>query len=445
MAKHSHGRDEDLLSEAQRAAIGGASRFAFVLLFAIVALLGAFVAWATHANLPEVIRGDGRVIPSAQNKVVQNQEGGLVSEILVREGDIVEPGDVLLRVDNSTALAGLSSKRSRYLSLISRAARLTAEAREAEEIDFPQEVLDADPRLAENQQAEFETNREILNSELAILRSQKDQKLSDLESLNQRVTNLTNQLNSIDEEVSYAEPLVNSGALSRVEYLRMQRDADRIRGELGEARSQIPGVRAQIAEIDQKIKARRSDKQAEARSKLNEVLAEAAVLKEELEADVDRVARTEVTSPVRGEIKEVYVTTIGGVIKPGEDLVEIVPLDDTLLVEARISPSDRAGLRPGLDAIVKVSAYDFSIYGGLEAELLGISADTIEDEDNRTDEEYFRIRVRTDKNYLGNDPEENLIRPGMTAQVDILTGEKTVWEYLMKPILKAKNEALRER
>lgn len=445
MTKKARSQDDDLLSEAQRAARGGASRYAFILLIAIVAFFTAFIGWATHASLPEVIRGDGRVIPSGRNQVLQNQEGGILAEALVREGEIVEAGQVLLRVDNSAAVAGLSSKRARYLSLLSQAARLTAEANGADKIDFPQEVRTADPRLAENQRAEFAKNREILESELEILEQQKQQKLSDLESLRQRVGNLGNQLNSIQQEVSFTEPLIESGAMSRVEFLRLQRESDRIRGELAEARSQIPGVRAAIAEIEQKISARRSEAQAEARAKLNEVLAEAAVLKEELGADLDRVARTEVTSPVRGEVKEIFIDTIGGVIKPGEDLIEIVPLDDTLLVEARISPADRAGLRPGLDAVVKVSAYDFSIYGGLDAELLSISADTLEDEDDRRGQEYFRIRVRTDKNYLGDDPDKNLISPGMTAQVDILTGEKTVWEYLMKPILKAKNEALRER
>jgi len=432
--------DADFALGRAGATLQGPRPFGHLLLVVVVAFFVAAFAWASHASLEEVARGEGKVIPSSQVQVVQNLEGGIVKEILVREGQIVDKGDVLLRIDNVRAASDLREHRERYLALRGALARLRAEVR-GTELRLPPEVVEEAPDVAENERDLYEARREAMQSEIAILRDQAEQREQELAELRSRQQQLQRSLGLAREELEITEPLAAKRIVPQTDLLRLKRQVNDLEGELESARLAVPRVQAALREARQRIEERRLSLRAEAQRELNSIQAEAAALEASITADSDRVQRTAVRAPVRGTIKQLLVTTVGGVIQPGEDLVEIVPLDDTLLVEAKVRPADIAFLRPGLPAMVKVTAYDFSIYGGLDAEVEDISADTITDEEG---ESFYRIRVRTEDNALQRNGERLPIIPGMTTQVDILTGEKTVLEYLLKPILRAKERALRE-
>ena len=415
--------------------------FAHLLLLTVVAFFVIFFAWASWARLDEVTRGDGKVIPSSQVQVVQNLEGGIVAAIEVHEGDIVDRDQVLLRIDNVRAASDLRENRKRYLALLGSLARLRAEV-EATAISFPPEVPTDAPEVARNERDLYRARQEDLQSELAILRSQAEQRTQELAEQQTRLAQLTRSRDLAGQELAITEPLAASHVVAKLELLRQQREVNDLQGELDATRLAVPRLEAALGEANRRIEERQLNFRADAQRELNTAQAEATALAEVITAAADRVNRTEVRSPVRGTIKRLLITTVGGVIQPGQDLVEIVPLEDTLLVEAKVRPADIAFLRPGQPAMVKVTAYDFSIYGGLDGVVEDISADTITDERG---ESFYRVRVRTNDNALHKAGQPLPIIPGMTTQVDILTGEKTVMDYLLKPILKARARALRER
>jgi len=415
--------------------------FAHLLLFVVVAFFVAFFAWASWAELKEVTRGEGKVIPSRQVQVVQNLEGGIVAEILVREGDVVERGEVLLRIDNVRAASELRESRQRWLALQGALGRLRAEV-EGVPLSFSAEILRDAPEVAASERALYRARAEALRSELDVLGSQAVQREQELVELSTRLEQLERSHALAREELAITEPLAASRVVSKVQLLRLQREVNDLAGELEAIRLALPRAEAALREARRRIEERRLGFRAEAQRELTAVRAEAAALQEVITAEADMVERTEVRSPVRGTIKQLLVNTVGGVVQPGADLVEIVPLEDNLLVEARVRPADIAFLRPGQPAVVKVSAYDFAIYGGLDAVVEDISADTITDERG---DSFYRVRVRTRDSALHEAGEPLPIIPGMTTQVDILTGEKTVLDYLLKPILLAKERALRER
>ncbi len=431
--------EDELSSTEAREGVAGASRVAHIMLITIVMFFVCFIAWAYNATLEEVTRGEGRIIASSQTQVVQHLEGGILQDLLVREGQIVEKNQVLMRIENKIAEAELAEKRKRYISLLATAARLRAETTGSDTIEYPKIVLDRAPDVAASERQLFLRRQEQLEQQIQILRDQKRQKVQELQELLGRTDSLKRQLLIAQEEIELIEPLVQSGASSRLDLIRARQKIEDLESQIGATQLSVPRTRTAISEADRRIEEKQFSFRAEGQQELNTAVAEANRLEEEITAGVDRVTRTEIRSPVRGTVNKVLLNTIGGVVRPGDDLVEIVPLGDALLVEARIRPADRAQLWPGLPAVVKLSAYDYSIYGGLDAQLIDISADTITDEQGET---FYRIRLRTDQTSLG---EDKPIIPGMTASVDILTGEKTVLQYLMKPILKAKQNALRER
>ncbi|HEX6144070.1 MAG TPA: HlyD family type I secretion periplasmic adaptor subunit [Geminicoccaceae bacterium] len=415
--------------------------FAHLLLVVIAAFFVIAFAWASHASLDEVTRGDGRVIPSRQVQVVQNLEGGIVADILVREGQIVEPGQVLLRINDIGAASSFREGRERLQALMGAIARLQAEV-QGRDIRFPEELEARAPDVVRNEGALFAARRQALQSEIEVLESQVEQREQELIELRSRLDQLARSLDLARQELAISEPLAQSRVVAKVDLLRLQRQVNDLEGELESARLTIPRIESALREAGRRIAERRLSFLAEAQRELNAVQAEASALRESIAADADRVERTEVRSPLRGTVKQLLVTTVGGVVQPGEDLVEIVPLEDTLLVEARVRPADIAFIHPGQEATVKVTAYDYAIYGDLDAVVEEISADTIADERG---ESFYRIRVRTSENALARNGEVLPIIPGMTTQVDILTGEKTVLDYLLKPILRAQDRALRER
>jgi membrane fusion protein, adhesin transport system len=433
--------DADLVIGRVGADLHAPRGFAHLLLVVIVVFFATFLGWASWAKLDEVTRGEGKVIPSRQVQVVQNLEGGIVAEILVREGEVVEIGQVMVRIDDVRAASHLRETRARYLALLGALGRLRAEV-EGTAITFAPDVLAAAGDLAANERALYRARKDALESELEILRSQAHQREQELSELATRLGQLERSHALAAEELEITEPLAENRVISKVQLLRLRRQVNDLAGELEATRLAVPRVEAALREANRRVEERFLNFRAEAQRELNAVQAEAAALEEAMAAEADTVSRTEVRSPVRGTVKQLFVTTVGGVIQPGEHLVEIVPLEDNLLVEAKVRPPDIAFLHPGQAAMVKVTAYDFSIYGGLDAVVEDISADTITDEKG---ESFYRVRVRTHDAALLKAGEPLPIIPGMTTQVDILTGEKTVLDYLLKPILRAKERALRER
>ena len=412
-----------------------------IIIWAMVLFIVIAIIWASLATLDEVTRGAGKVIPSSQVQVIQNLEGGIVSELNVGEGQVVEKGDILLRIDDTRFMSSLRENSQHFLSLKAKVARLKAEA-EGVTFEPPEDVVKQQPELAEQEKLLYESRQKELASTSGILKQQIAQRRQDIAGLDSLLGQNTRSFNLLEKELKMTRPLVKQGVMSEVELLRLERQANELQGNVKTTQISIVREKAKLEEAQQKFAEAEIAFRNLARTELNEADAELRRLAETSLALEDRVDRTAVTSPVRGTVKQLFVNTIGGVVQPGSDLVEIVPLEDNLLVEAKIRPSDIAFLRPGLKTVVKVTAYDFSIYGGLEAELEHISADTITEEDG---DSFYMVRVRTNKNHLDTPKGPLPIIPGMLAEVDVLTGEKTVLEYLLKPILRAKERAMRER
>ncbi|MBM3524735.1 MAG: HlyD family type I secretion periplasmic adaptor subunit [Alphaproteobacteria bacterium] len=408
----------------------------------VVLILGGFLWWASVASLDEVTRGDGRIIPSQRVQVVQNLEGGIVSEILVREGQVVERDAVLVRIANIAAESDLQGNRGQAFALEAAIARLEAEVVGAAAPRFAETLLRAAPGVAEAERKLMHARAEQLAAQLAVIHDQVDQRRNEIAELEARAVALDRSRGLAQAEQAIIEPLVARGSAARLDLVRIQQRISDIQGQLTAAELAIPRSRSALAEAQKRLEERGATFRSDANVDLTQKRAQLATITEKLQADRDRVTRTEVKSPVRGTVKELKITTVGGVIRPGQDIVDIVPLEDSLLVEAQLRPADIAFIRPGQSATVKVTAYDFAIYGGLKAELEQISADTIQDERG---ERWFRVRLRTAKAHLGADDRPLPIIPGMTAAVEILTGRKTVLDYLMKPILRARDRALRER
>jgi adhesin transport system membrane fusion protein len=401
-----------------------------------------FLVWAYFAVLDEVVRGAGKVIPTSQVQVIQNLEGGIVEEIHVREGEVIDAGQVLVTIDDTRFDASLQESRLRALTLEARLLRLQAEAVGSVSLPAMAERITAElPRVAEQERALFDERLRGREANRRILQEQQAQKKQTIAELTARVDRLSGSLELTKEELEVTRPLQDQGAVSEVEVLRLQRQVNDLKGELAEARLALPRAQAELAEVEQRLIEFDARNREEIRAELNEVAGELEALNAGNVALADRVNRTQVRSPIRGIVKSMQVRTVGGVVQPGMDLVEIVPVGESLLVEARVSPRDIAFLRPGLDAKVKLTAYDFAIYGGLDAQVEHISADTFIGE---KDEPYYLVRVRTREPALERGGKAFPIIPGMTAEVDILVGEKSVLSYLLKPVLRARDTALRE-
>ena len=438
----SQAEDQAFLTDVNAANLYGASIQSHILLWLSFSFVVIAIIWANFATLDEVTRGSGKTIPSSHIQVVQNLEGGILSEILIKEGDLVEKGQVLLKLDAVRFASSFNETKLKYYELLATTARLTAEVNKKEMV-LPEEVIQKAPDIANDAKQLLISRQNELKANKKILEEQIRQKKQDIVELKSKSFQISRSYKFLQEELEMSEPLVAEGAMSRVELLRLQRSANDLKGDLTAARLSIPRLKSSLDEAKNKLSELEIRFHTEALEELNLAKAELDRTTESIMALEDRVTRTRVLSPVKGTIKQLKVTTVGGVVQPGMDLVEIVPLEDQLLIEAEVRPADIAFLHPGQKAMVKLTAYDFSIYGGLEAKLEHISADTITNEEDG--ESYYIIRLRTDKNYLEKNGEKLNIIAGMTADVDILTGKKSVLDYILKPILKARARALRER
>ena len=422
----------DLIKEQD---LTGSRWLIWLALLAVMALL----VWAYFAWIDEVVRGEGKVVPSQQVQIVQNLDGGVVEDILVRTGEVVEENQVLLRIDPTRYSASLGESEAEIFSLKAKAARLEALAT-GESLSMPEEVTLSAPDLAEMERRVWEARTKELQSNIAIAQEQLRQRQEELRETQANRDQAASSCALTSQELRMTRPLLQSGAVSEVDLLRLQRDVARYCGEQRAAVAQIDRIQAAIQEAEKRLDETEISFRNQARTELSDVRAKLASLSQSHLALADKVRLSEVRSPVRGTIKSLHVHTRGGVVQPGKDLIEIVPADDTLLLEVHILPKDIGFLHPGQKASVKFTAYDFTVYGGLIGEVEQISADTIVDEKGQA---FYIAKVRTDQVYVGDDNKP--IIPGMMAEVHILTGKRTVLQYLLKPVLRARENAFTER
>jgi adhesin transport system membrane fusion protein len=402
----------------------------------VVVLL--LMLWACLADIEEVTRGDGRVIPSRQLQVVQSLDGGVVSEILVTEGQLVEAGQLLLKIDETRATSGVRESAAQGFALRARQARLRALA-EGAAFKPPASSNPEEALILEEEHLLYETRRSELGTMIAINQQQLQQRQQELSEMRARKSAAERALDLAQQELNKTRPLLASGAVSEVDILRLDREVSRNRGDIEQSAAQMARVQASIGEAQRKIQETELTFRNEARKEMADVMGKLNALNEGAVALADKVDKSQVKSPVRGRVQRLLANTVGGVVTPGKDIVEVVPLDDQLILEAKVQPRDIAFIHPRQAATVKFTAYDFSIYGGLEAKVENISPDTeVDDKGNA----FYLVRVRTTR---ANFSEKLPVIPGMTAEVDILTGHKSVMSYLLKPVLKARAYALRER
>ncbi|MDH0339689.1 HlyD family type I secretion periplasmic adaptor subunit [Metapseudomonas otitidis] len=392
------------MNDVQESLLAQRSPGSLLVIYLILAVFIVGAIWAHFARVEEITQGEARIISKSREQVIQSLEGGILAEMAVREGDVVEAGQVLLKIDPTRAQASYREALSKVVGLKGSIARLRAEAYGVP-LQFDEQVRQA-PEVVEQETLAYQSRRRALLDSVASLERSHDLSM---------------------QEIRLAEPLAARGLLSDVELLRMRRQAN--------------DIKAQIIERNNRY-------QADANAELTRLELELSQTNENLVGRADVVERTTLTAPVRGTIKNVRVNTLGGVIQPGEHILEIVPLEEQLLVEGRIRPSDVAFLRPGLPATVKITAYDYTIYGGLSGRVEHISPDTLKDDQKaaagRQDDTYYRVLVLTESSVLEAGGKSLPIIPGMVASVEIRTGEKTILDYLLKPVLKAR-EAFRER
>ena len=431
-------RDADFVQDADYFMIQQEPLRARVLVKTILISLALFVMWTAVAQVDEITKGEGKVIPSSQVQVLQSLDGGIVAEIQVKEGQVVDAGQILLRVDPTRFESSVRENRSQYLALTTKAARLRALS---EGLPFvpPPEVLIEDPKTVQDEQRLYETARSNVAAQISIAREQLVQRQQELSEMRVKREQAAQAYELTARELAVTKPLIDSGAVSEVELLRLERDTSRFRGERDMAAAPILRSQAAMAEASRKIEEVELNARNEVRKELAETMSRLNAFTQGGVALADKVKHAAIRSPVKGTVKRLLVNTVGGVVQPGRDLVEVVPLEDALILEAKVATKDIAFLRPGQAAMVKFTAYDFSTYGGLEAKLEHIGADSITDEKGNT---FFLVKVRTNKSSLG----ANLpIIPGMVAEVDIITGQKSILAYLLKPVLRAKQGALTER
>jgi adhesin transport system membrane fusion protein len=401
----------------------------------------AFIVWASFAEIDEITRGQGKVIPYGQNQIIQNLEGGIIEAILIHEGERVKKGEVLLKIKNLKNISSSQSNKLTYNELLAKKLRLTAEANAAPFLGIKtnnKELL-----------KQIELARRLYNSDMLELEAQDntivqqiEQKKQALKEAQAKIRSLQKSLTYVTEEIAMTEPMVKEGVKSRVDFLKLKREANGIENDIEAAKLSLPRLRSTIKEARSKRVEIKQKFISKAKEELNKITAELSRVETKQTAFNDQVQRTMVTSPVDGIVQKLFVHTVDGVVKPGADLVEIVPINEKLYLEIKIKPKDIAFIHPGAEAMVKISAYDFSIHGGLKGKVVNISPDTITDKDGKT---FYLINIETEKNYLGTKEHLLNIIPGMTASVDIVTGKKTVMQYILKPILKSKQYVFSER
>ncbi len=438
--KNLNSRDYEFMGSLSSAIMQIQPQKLHYLIIAFTVVIASFLLWAGLTKIDEIARGQGSVIPSGQNQIVQNLEGGIVSHIYVQEGALVQKGDTLLKIKNAKSFSLKSASAVKEKAILAKIERLQAQLDQQNE--FIVATHDIDMQLfLNNEKMLYDTNIQNLNTKINSISDKLSQKNSELADAKQRVKHLTNALSMINEEVEMVAPMVKRGVKSKVEFLQLQREANSAQQELNSAEFSIERLSSEIEELQKNKQQVYQEFEAKTQEELNEAYSQLKQVQANLTGLSDQVQRTTVKAPQNGVVKKLFVNTIGGAVKPAQDLVEIVPTDEKLLVEVKIKPSDIAFIYKGQDATVKFSAYDFAIYGGLKAKVVNISPDTITEEK----ETYYLVTVETEKNYILRNDKHLKIIPGMMADVDILTGKKSILDYILKPILKTTQYTFTER
>lgn len=437
--------DLNFVRDAEAALRDAPPRTATAFLLICSSMFTALLVWAYFAEIDEVTRGDGQVVPSTKTQVLQSLEGGIVKEIRVREGDTVKRGQVLLRIDDTGFSSDLGELEAKRLSLQVQIKRLRTEAGDpdAQTVDFGDALRKLAPSVVENEVTLFNIRKSSLVNQISLLKERHQQRKQELAELKESRKRYGNGLEIAEREFEIKRPLAERGIVSKTDILKLEREMSDLRGQLATTEQSLPRVEASIREAERLIDEQKLSFRQGAQTELNAKLSELSVVEQTVKGASDRVVRTDMRSPVDGIINKLHVNTVGGVVRASEPLAEITPVEDALDVEVRIQPKDIAFISPNQKALVKISAYDFTIYGGLDGTVENISPDS--SRDPNTNESYYVTTIRTKESALKKGDQKLPIIPGMVAQVDIVTGKKTILDYILKPIVKARQEALRER
>jgi len=420
-------------------------KYVYMLFSSIILLFIIFIIWAKVSLIDELARGQGKVIPSSKIQTIQSLDGGIVSEILVKEGSIVKKGEYLMKIDTTRFKASLDENKDKMKNLMAAKTRL--------EIESTIDIYSSVPKLnfinntkeSNGQEKLFNNNFKELKATINTLDIQIQQKDQELVELRNKTKQLSRSLKLINEELTTMTLLVKKKARSNIDLISVKKEYQKAQGDYDSARLSIPRSKLSISETQHKILEKIATFRAKASDELEKINAEIKKYESKIISEKDKLDKTIIISPVDGIIKQININTIGGVVRSGVDLIEIVPQSKIMLVEAKIKPKDIAFINPKQKAIVKITAYDFSIYGGLEGKIVEISADTIKDEDSKDGQTYYKVVIQTNKNYLEKDGDKLSIIPGMIASVDIITGQKSILDFILKPILKTKQSAFHER
>ncbi len=424
--------------------------YAYALFFIITMFFSSAIYWAYWAEVDELTRGDGKVIPTAKIQTIQSLDGGVISELLVKEGSVVKKGQALMKIDTTRFEASLSENKNLLENLLASKIRLEEESKI--DIEKPMPILKFDIEKLEDYQEVIDIQRDLFKIRFEELKSvtntlnlQIEQKKHELLELESKKDQLFRSLQLIKEEMETIRKLVEKKAKSNIELITIKRKYNDLLGEYTSVKLSIPRSKLSIKESISKLVEKIKNFKSEATHKLQEVNSEINKYESKLVFEQDKLDKTIIVSPVDGIVKLIYTNTIGGVVRSGVDLIEIVPNSEILLVEAKIDPKDIAFINPTQKVIIKISAYDFSIYGALEGKIKEISADTIKDDENKEGKSFYKIMIETNKNYLEHNNQQYPIIPGMVANIEIVTGKKTILDFILKPILKTKDSALHER
>ena len=425
-------------------------KYVYILFSSIILLFLIFLIWAKVSLIDELARGQGKVIPSSKIQTIQSLDGGIISEILVKEGSIVKSGDFLMKIDTTRFKASLDENKDKLKNLIATKVRLEQESTidpysKIKILDYNNYNLEEYKKVVRGQNNLFTNNINELKANISTLDIQIQQKQQELIELKSKIRQLLKTLRLIKEEKNTIASLVKKRARSNIDLISIKKEYQKAIGDYNSAKLSIPRLKLSISETQHKILEKIATFKAKASGELEKINSEIKLYKSKVISEKDKLDKTIIISPVDGIVKQININTIGGVVRSGVDLIEIVPQSKIMLVEAKIKPKDIAFINPNQKAIVKITAYDFSIYGGLEGKIVEISADSIKDKDSKDGQTYYKVVIQTNKNYLEKDGNKFSIIPGMIASVDIITGQKSILDFILKPILKTKNSAFHER
>jgi adhesin transport system membrane fusion protein len=419
--------------------------FARSIVAVVLLLIVSFVAWAAIAKVDEIARGDGKVIPVSKTQVIQATEPGVVQEIAIQVGQVVRKGQLLMRLDDTTTTSSLGESEAKARALKAKIVRLAIEEGGDFSVPFacPPDIAKTAPQICDNEIRLLEARRTNFENKASVLKERLVQRVKELDESHSNIARLTEVVAVTQREKDLIGPMVAKRLVAQTDLLRVDRELTEQQGQIALAREGIDRLTAAINEARLQVTELELQMRQEALAEKTQALAELSVVDETIRGATDRVARTDIRSPVDGVVNTLDINTLGSYVQAGTVVAGVVPTSDTLLVEARISPRDVAFVRRGQRAVVKVTAYDFSIYGGLEGEVSNVSADSLVDQD--TGETFYQVYVATPRTELEKDGRKYAIMPGMVTSVEIITGEKTILNYLLKPVHKARTEALTER